>query len=208
MRRDLTGQRFGKLYVESFCEVRSRKAYWNVVCDCGNRKVVSGNNLVNHATKSCGCVKGGNHTHGESKTRLYGIWAGMHQRCENENRRDYAKYGGSGISVCDEWTEYSAFAEWAKANGYDDSKSIDRIDPNLGYFPGNCRWVSFEKQQNNKSNSCLLTVRGETKTAAEWAAISGVPAARIRRRKKAHWPDEQAVFEPIDESHKHGTGGA
>lgn len=85
------------------------------------------------------------HMHGLSRTRLYRIWIGMKGRCYNPNYIQYAYYGGKGIKVCDEWIQCGAgflnFYQWAMKNGYNDSLSIDRIDPSMDYTPCNCRWA-------------------------------------------------------------------
>jgi hypothetical protein len=87
----------------------------------------------------------------------------MNQRCSNPSDKNYNRYGGRGISVCDEWREdFQAFYEWAIANGYDETApvgecTIDRIDNDKGYAPDNCRWVDLKTQQNNKSNNRKVT---------------------------------------------------
>ena len=86
------------------------------------------------------------------KTKLYGRWVMMKQRCYNSNNKDYYNYGARGIKVCDEWrNSYLNFHNWAYANGYNDMLSIDRIDVNGDYEPDNCRWVDKNIQANNKS---------------------------------------------------------
>jgi hypothetical protein len=88
--------------------------------------------------------------HGLSKTRLYGIWAGMRVRCNNPNHHSYRYYGARGISMCSEWDDFLTFRQWALANGYHDPLpgehvrdrlSIDRINPDGNYEPANCEWV-------------------------------------------------------------------
>ena len=74
--------------------------------------------------------------------RLYGIWAGMHKRCANPNIKCWKWYGGKGIAVCAEWTEYPIFRDWAMASGYADSLTIDRLDSTRNYEPANCEWVT------------------------------------------------------------------
>lgn len=202
--KDLTGKKFGMLTVVEFVEVRNNYAYWRCVCDCGNEKTVRGSNLISGQVRSCGCLNRNNHIiHRESKSRLYVIWAGIKQRCENANRRDYQNYGGRGIKLCNEWHEYVAFRDWALANGYNDSKSIERIDNDGDYSPSNCRWDDYDAQMNNKRNSFTLSINGETKTAAEWSRVSGIPADRIRKRKRKGWTDSDAVFEPLSKKHQH-----
>ena len=120
--------------------------------------------LKNGDTKSCGCL----HTfglinrstkHGKCGTRLYTVWKSMKDRCYRSHNDRYEKYGGRGITICDDWREdFQAFYDWAMANGYDENApygqcTIDRIDNDKGYSPDNCRWVDAAAQNKNKSNS-------------------------------------------------------
>jgi hypothetical protein len=82
---------------------------------------------------------------GESSSHLYGIWKGMHQRCNNPKNQRWKYYGGKGIAVCEEWQKYPAFRDWALSNGYKDGLSIDRIDSDGGYCPENCQWMTLEE---------------------------------------------------------------
>ena len=103
--------------------------------------------------KKMGLAKMGNSirtTHGESRTRIYRTWSNMLLRCFNEKTINYARYGGRGITVCDEWKEYIPFRDWALVNGYTDSLQIDRIDNNNGYYPANCRWVTVSENAKNR----------------------------------------------------------
>lgn len=118
----------------------------------------------------------GNRTHGLSLTRIYKCWADMKQRCLNKKHKWYPKYGGRGITVCDEWLEFPAFYEWAIANGYSDNLTIERIDNDKGYYPGNCKWATQQEQSMNKrhlpnSNGYVgvhkRTIRGNTYYSAE-----------------------------------------
>ena len=90
-----------------------------------------------------------NERHGDTKSRLHNIWGKMKQRCSNPNDKYYCYYGGKGIRVCDEWNNsYVAFKEWAMNNGYADNLTIDRINPEDGYRPANCRWIT--KSENSR----------------------------------------------------------
>ena len=205
---DLVGQKINRLTVVRRVENSSgRRARFECRCDCGNTVVVIGGLLRNEHTKSCGCLQKErvatlNRTHGESKTRIYRIWANMRARCNNPNLPEYEGYGGRGITVCQEWNDsFELFREWAMANGYEDNLSIDRIDVNGNYCPENCRWTTQKEQCNNKRNNHLLTHNGETLTISEWAQRLNVNYFSLHDRiTKLGWSAEKALTTPIKES--------
>ena len=169
-------------------------------CECGNETIVFEDNLKRGHTRSCGCLKAeiiaaGAHTkHGGRHTRLYEIWRSMKQRCSNPNKINYERYGGRGISVCEEWkNSYQAFREWALSNGYRDDLSLDRIDNSGNYEPSNCRWETATAQSNNRRSNHTLTVNGETHTIAEWARITGINQGNILARVRLGWSPEKAL---------------
>lgn len=132
--------------------------------------------------------------HGMSNTRLYHIWEGMKRRCKNPKAKNYKNYGGKGISICDEWDRsFEVFYEWAMANGYEDGLTLDRIDVNGNYEPSNCRWASWEEQENNRSNNKYIEYNGQTKTIAEWTRIFGKPRHIVYHRLKRGWSIEKAL---------------
>lgn len=124
-------------------------------------------------------------THRKSGTRLYRTWRDMRNRCSNPNNVHYGRYGGRGVKVCDEWQRsFDSFHAWAIANGYSDNLTIDRIEVNGDYEPTNCRWITMSQQQFNKSNMRFVTINGETKTIAQWAACTGLKYDTIWKRVK------------------------
>lgn len=168
------GDKFGRLTVAEFVGIKNHKGFWKCTCDCGLTVTVAGGNLRSGNTKSCGCLHrelvtrtGKQNTkHGEShdhRTRLYTIWLGMRARCNRPTHHAYSLYGGKGVKVCEEWSEYPAFKEWAIANGYADNLSIDRIDPSKGYSPDNCQWLtpSENTARANKNHTTRKVIRGE-----------------------------------------------
>lgn len=150
--------------------------YWKCRCECGNETTVRPRDLIVGKVKSCGCLKAKvtgdrRRVHGENKTRLHRIWVAMRKRCGNPNDSSYPRYGGRGITVCGDWQEYKQFRTWAMENGYQDGLTIDRIDVNGNYEPGNCRWADLKTQARNKRGNYLVEINGETKPLAEWCEI-------------------------------------
>lgn len=140
-------------------------------------------------------------THGMRRTRLYNIWTQMIQRCTNQKLDHYERYGGRGISVCNEWRKFEVFAEWAMKNGYKDDLTIDRINVDGNYDPKNCKWSTDVDQQRNKRNNHFITINGETKTIAEWAEISGLPYKTLQRRVYTGCKEEN-LLAPIGHQYK------
>lgn len=136
-------------------------------------------------------------SHSSHKTRIYRIWCGIKRRC-NDPENPY--YGGKGVAVCEEWA--NSFERFLADMGEpEEGQSLDRIDPNKGYSPDNCRWASYSQQQNNRSNNVLITLKGETHTAAEWAELKGLNAGTIRERIRRGWPPEQALLPRLKSRH-------
>lgn len=198
------GDRFGKLTVIGFERVKARKRGTTLKaicqCDCGGTKSVILSSLAQGKTRSCGCLQketliSRNQKHGWSKTRLYREWKAMKGRCCYKKHEYFERYGGRGISVCEEWiNNFGKFRDWALSNGYQDNLSLDRIDPNGGYCPDNCRWVSMEMQANNRTNSLLVDIDGKQMTLSEISKSYGLPYSTVyyKYRAKARLPFKEA----------------
>lgn len=168
------GDVFGRLTLvnrtdpTTFAVVGGRRyglARWVAICVCGQIKEANQTDIVLGKTRSCGCLSreitaARNHKHGGAKRgaklALYRAWTNMRNRCSNKNSRDWARYGGRGISVCESWScSFTEFAEWAEANGYDEGLEIDRVDNEGNYEPSNCRFVAHRINSRNTS-ACIL----------------------------------------------------
>ena len=193
------GEKYGRLtIIELVGKTAHGSKQYHCLCDCGNETIVLGTELRRGHTKSCGClfkeVQLKTMTkHGKRYTRIYEIWVGMKQRCENPNKKAYEHYGGRNICICKEWHSFEAFYDWAMANGYKEGLSIDRINNNGNYEPANCRWVTVKEQQNNRRNSHFIEAFGERHTIAEWAEITGLNYGTLKSRLKRGWAVERAL---------------
>ena len=197
---DFVPETFGRLttldtgYMVNFGKER-RKCHM-VRCECSNVKQVQRRSLVAGTTQSCGCQIGVIHGHligvskGVKRLPEYTAHRNMLARCYNENNTFYPDYGGRGIRVFPEWLGPKGFETWFAHIGSRPSPehSLDRIDVNGDYAPGNVRWATREEQSNNKRNNVQLTHENQTKSISQWAKITGIHRTTIKSRLLAGWP--------------------
>lgn len=199
--KNIVGQRFGRLTAIAFAG-STRKAKWTCRCDCGSTVEVDGGGLRGGHTRSCGCLKREvskevNTIHGfstrERVASEYKSWAGIKDRCTNPKRKDYPRYGGRGVRVCDRWLH--SFENFIADMGEKPSSrhSIERLNNDGDYEPRNCVWATSIEQQNNKRTSRFITSGGRTQTVETWAREIGVKSCTLRWRLNHGWSDEETV---------------
>ncbi len=132
-------------------------------------------------------------THGRSQTSEYKIWICIKDRCNNQNHSGFHQWGGRGIAICDEWNRsFEAFLEHVGPRPSLDH-SIDRINNDGNYEPGNVRWATRSEQMRNIRTNVNVTHNGQTKTIAEWAAITGISRKTLYQRAKYKWPPDELL---------------
>ncbi len=166
------GQRFGRLtVVREIPLAAGQRRCAECICDCGVVKAIRLSELASGGTRSCGClhralsaeslrrVRPDGRTHGLHSHPLYKTWSGMIARCENPATRRYPDYGGRGVRICEAWHDAAVFIAWIEANlgprptgrnGKRPAFSLDRIDNDGNYEPGNVRWATASQQMSNQ----------------------------------------------------------
>lgn len=197
---DLSGRRFGRLVAIRPVGRRVGRSNmnWECACDCGNVSSVSSSDLKSLHIQSCGCLRiertrEASITHGMRHTVEYHIWCCMKARCHNKHDSGYHNYGGRGITVCGRWKD-------SFVNFYNDmgpkpkGMSLDRINNDGNYEPGNCRWATIREQANNTRVNRFVTVGEVTKTVAEWARLLGINYHTLYSRLYVSGWDASKVF--------------
>lgn len=187
--------RYGRLEIISKAASRNGQVYMLCRCDCGKEKEIALSSLKRGLTQSCGCYrrdKGpGNQSHKQTYTRTYKVWLSMRQRCLNPNNPAYKNYGGRGITIAPEWDSYQRF--WEDMGDVPDGMSIERIDNDGNYEPGNCRWATRLEQGRNTRKCRAITFQGTTKTITEWAEQYGLQKSTLSQRIRNGWDMERAL---------------
>lgn len=190
------GQQFGKWTI---VELRQPKALSR--CECGIERDVYITHLVSGASASCGAC--GERampalTHGQTNTAEFRIWMGMKARCKYACVPAFDHYGGRGIKVCDRWLESfeSFLADMGPRPSTD--HSIDRINVDGDYEPGNCRWATRSEQSINRRCTKKLTVGGRTQSLAEWSREIGIGLHTLAWRRRQGWSPER-IISPLTE---------
>lgn len=204
--KDITGKTINQWTVLKECgRNKSGGALFLCRCSCGIEKLVEGRSIRTGTSKCCGHnrIAPVHKKHGGKNERLYGVWNGMKDRCLNPNSKYFFRYGGRGITICDEWkNSYESFRDWSMRNGYNSTLpkyncTIERIDNNLGYSPDNCKWASSKVQSNNRRSNHILTFNNVSHTITEWSDITGIRKDTIRRRICVYgWSVEKALTTP------------
>lgn len=203
-----TGDRYGRLTVieevepyHAPCGQSYRR--FNCVCDCGKDTQANLNSMRTGEKLSCGCLQRelaaisghNNTTHGMDGTPTHKAWLSMRQRCLCPTHPYYSYYGGRGITICKEWLgSFSAFL--SDMGERPEGLTLDRIDNDGNYEPGNCRWATRAEQNRNMRRTRLLTLNGETMCIAEWSRRTGISRCAIHGRLRAGLSVEDALTIP------------
>lgn len=160
---DLLHKRFGRLFVVDVERVNTgnrTRVSCTCWCDCGVEKSVRVDALTSGATQSCGCMGVERRSiatalrsfkHGMRWTREYASWSQMKVRCQDPNNHKFKDYGGRGIKVCASWQAFENF--YRDMGPRPEGTSLDRIDVDGDYAPGNCRWADAKTQRSNRRDS-------------------------------------------------------
>lgn len=204
---DLQGEQYGRLTVISFAgrSASRHKPVWLCRCECGNLTHVVGETMrsQNHPVVSCGCWRREKclektRTHGASKTREYRIWLSMKERCDKPSNDHYHRYGGRGITVCERWRANveSFLADMGPRPSR--AHSVERLDNDGNYEPGNCVWATNTVQSRNRSNNRYVTFQGRRMAASEAAEIVGIKPLTLLARLRMGWPEHEAITVPVE----------
>lgn len=155
-------------------------------CACGNLVVRPYARVVSGKIKSCGCaLKGNSHAakHGGRNSGTYASWRAMLDRCNNPYSKDYPRWGGRGITVCNRWLSFPDFRE--DMGQRPDGTTLDRVDPDGNYEPGNCRWATPKQQARNRRDLVIVKTADGEIPLVDYAVKLGISkgAAHLRLKR-------------------------
>lgn len=200
--RVTVGQRFGAWSAQRpVFGPRGGTMHWWCICDCGIQRKVQTSMLIRGKSSGCGCTgllrtARANSTHSMSNTRTWRIWRAMRRRCYEEDCDSYRNYGGRGITVSERWLKFENFL--ADMGECPLGLSIERIDVEGHYAPGNCRWASVVEQARNRRTNLMVTIEGVTKPLIAWAEELGIVGyGTVKSRiSDLGWSAERALNTP------------
>lgn len=196
--QDFTGRVFGRLTALKRESETGKRTRYVCSCECGAEITVDGSSLSTGNTKSCGCLhrdllKTRNTGHGLTNAAEYAVWVDMWQRTTVPTNKAYPDYKDRAPPAV--WRDFQVF--YAELGPRPSPKhSLDRIENDQPYGPGNCRWATRVEQNNNTRKNVQITFNGRTQTAALWAKELGVPPKRLYDRLAAGWSSERILNEP------------
>lgn len=194
------GDRFGRWTVISEQFAINESSHSLCRCDCGSVRSVVCYSLTSGRSAGCGCDlnrKSHGHNSRTYTSPTYYSWCAMKSRCTNPNTHGYHNYGGRGIAVCDRWLKsFSAFlADMGERPA--DADSIERINNDGNYEPGNCRWATQKEQNCNMRTNVVIEINGEKACLAEWCERTGMKSTTVGMRIKRGYDPVRAVLEPV-----------
>jgi len=205
---DRTGQRFGRLTVircVGTTESNHPRLVWECQCDCGTTANLTTDSLTSGKANSCGCymkerAAAANTTHGHAshkgkRSSEYYSWSNMIDRCERTTNHAYPRYGGRGITVCNEWHSFETFLSDMGLKPFPRA-TIERKNNNGPYCKDNCEWATYRDQANNRRSSRIVTYQGESMTLMEASRRTGLHESFLRRRLAKGMTIDEAVAAP------------
>ena len=198
---DLTGRKFGRLTVlERAANPSRNQIRWRCRCACGRHKIILAGDLTSGGSRSCGCVF---FKHGMASSPEYHAYGHAKARCTNPRHPAFKNYGGRGISFL-----YASFEEFfADVGPRPKGMTLDRIDNDQGYRPGNCRWSTVAEQRNNTRSNVILAAFGRTRNRTQWATEFKINVKTLADRIKSGWPVERALTAPPSRNRRKRSRG-
>lgn len=189
---EILDQKFGRLTALGVARTDGSHSYWRFKCDCGNEIIATRNSVLRGKQQSCGCLKKDVNKsrftkHGMSKSKIYQVWWQMLARCGHKNKPQHKNYGGRGIRVDERWLDFNSFYEDFGKNRKS-GMTIERIDNNGPYGPGNCRWATNKEQQRNKRKTIHVKMNRVSKSLIEWCEEFKISPQVVRYRLRTGWP--------------------